>query len=40
MKDSVIEWQKHTLEQNKTKQVEGGGGGGVMGEGERGSRFW
>lgn len=27
MKDGVIEWQKRTLKQNKTKQVEGRGGG-------------
>ena len=33
MKDGVIEWQKRTLKQNKTKQVEGRGGGGGKEEG-------
>ena len=38
MKDDVIEWQKHTLKQNKS------GGGGVGQEGGRGKEevegFW
>ena len=42
MKDGVIEWQKHTLKQNKTKQV--GGGGEEGGRGRRGKEgvegFW